>query len=410
MDSGNTSRSSQRWLRRVLRPSWLAGIVSVGFHGALFAAGPTFTGLNFDAAIEPELSEPRRQVPLVELSAAEQARLPDFSNSFYNFETFDDLAPLDPLFQEDYAPDNSLEDDFEKFEDDDLIGSSRPTYTPSIRLPFPTTTFESRRPLPTPAPVAGDRPTPPTPAPTESASREPTPTEGNPDSVIGSRGESTTAIAPGAGSAADLEITPRNPTREADTPRPPAIPISRTPNEGMTLEERVRAFAYDSTGTTAEAAEERLEAWLTETQTALEAETEAPIEIAMTDPVTLPYFVYGQQPCLPTVPHTGLIGALVSDEGELLDDLEILKSTGYLFIDRQAEQYVQSIDFQSVDRLTAYLFEVEVDYDAELCIDLGLRPDPETTDSQETGHNRDRESGVARDVVPPESAAPVTRE
>jgi hypothetical protein len=86
--------------RRFLQPTWLAGAISVGFHGVLFAVGPTFPSLGFEQLTEADLAAERRNVPLVELTAAEQERLPDFSSSFYDFGEFGSLDPLSPLFAE----------------------------------------------------------------------------------------------------------------------------------------------------------------------------------------------------------------------------------------------------------------------------------------------------------------------
>ncbi|MEO1299868.1 MAG: hypothetical protein AAFW75_29680, partial [Cyanobacteria bacterium J06636_16] len=97
MVSFQAIRSPKRLLRYLLHPSCLASIISVGTHGVLFAAGPTFTGLNFKAIAELDLPEEQRQVPLIELTAAEQQRLPDFSQSFYSLENFGELEPLNPL-------------------------------------------------------------------------------------------------------------------------------------------------------------------------------------------------------------------------------------------------------------------------------------------------------------------------
>lgn len=99
--TANSPLSSRFNWRQFLQPTWLAGAISVGFHGVLFAAGPTFPSLGFEQLTEADLEAERRNVPLVELTAAEQERLPDFSNSFYNFDEFGSLDPLSPLFEGD---------------------------------------------------------------------------------------------------------------------------------------------------------------------------------------------------------------------------------------------------------------------------------------------------------------------
>ena len=154
MVSTRATQSSKRWFRYLLQPSWLAGIVSVGIHGVLFATGPTFSGLNFQAMAEPEqLPEEQRKVPVIELTAAEQQRLPDFSQSFYSFENFGSLEPADPfnpLLFEENIENSGIEQDASAPLTDNRSTYSLPIHsspfeswlpTPGISLPPPTITI-----------------------------------------------------------------------------------------------------------------------------------------------------------------------------------------------------------------------------------------------------------------------------
>jgi hypothetical protein len=369
------------WLQR-LSPSWLAGIISVGFHGVLFAAGPSFPSLGFNGLTEPELAAEKRNVPLVELSPAEQERLPDFDRSFYSFDSFEDLAPLTPLFESDLegtGVDDSLSKPLPTLRD------NRPLTTPSARLPFGITTLETwRRPTTTLPPLAQTpRPLPQaSPAPPELGTLPPalppgtTPQSGGPNRPGN----------PDEPSAADLERQPTDPDGSAGDADGTAIAARRNPTEVLTLEERLLAYSYDATATTEEDATLLWDDWLAAGE-AWAADLEIPFELpadpeptegaaAVDDagllqaPIELP-IDYTQQFCLTKEPHKGLIGVWVSPEGGLLGEPVVLRSTGYSGLNRQAMQYIQTLDFSAVQAFTGYQFEVVVDYDPENCTELG---------------------------------------
>ncbi|NER83252.1 MAG: hypothetical protein F6K42_27610 [Leptolyngbya sp. SIO1D8] len=366
MASSKATRSSKNWLRHFLRPSWLAGIISIGFHGGMFAAGPTFSGLNFGNMAESDLIAENRQVPLVELTLEEQQRLPDFSQSFYSFDNFGALEPFDSLGGTE--PEASITNESELFENRD-----RPTYTPSTPLRFSIESFESRT-RPNTAP-------PPPPVEENNDSDQPSPSEEEPEAsedvleeddlesqntAQDSPNDSETTP-PEESRAADLEIRPVNPAEEAPPSSDNPDEIAANPPEAESnVEDRFQAYAYDTTNTDEENLEERLETWLEANETLT-----ASSSITIPEPVTLPPIEYGQRICLPTPPHEGLIGALISSEGEILAEPEVLKSTGYLFINQQATEFINTLNFSSVDSLTAYQFEIVIDYDPEICVDLG---------------------------------------
>jgi hypothetical protein len=80
-------------LPAVLRqPQWVAVMASVGFHGALFTVGPSFANLQSMAMGSQGGPEAERRVPILELTAAEQSRLPDFNSPAYSFLPGDALA------------------------------------------------------------------------------------------------------------------------------------------------------------------------------------------------------------------------------------------------------------------------------------------------------------------------------
>lgn len=428
--------SSNRPLyRQFLRPSWLAGAISIGFHGALFAAGPTFPSLGFNDLVEPELASERRNVPLVELTQAEQERLPDFSNSFYNFDTFDDLEPLTPLFEDNElsSPDDEGDDTIAKVPSP--LTRSRPIPTPSPRLPFGITSLGSR-PRTTTLPSL----------PSTSSRRSGNSTSALPtpeDTPEGQSPNGSGAIAPNQGTAADLR--PESDDPDASAQENPEIAVGSDPSEVMTLAERLQAYTYDATATQTDAAQARFDEWLTAGQTlaeelniadefavaddlrllensaaekpaaegdetdAAEAETADEADVAeestegvVRRPIELP-IDYEQGLCLTKAPQKGLIGAWVGPDGELLGEPEIIRSTGYSGLNQQAIRYIKTLDFSSVDTFTGYQFEVVVNYNPENCENFGQRaPADNDEDVAQERENTSSEKAPRKNSAPNE--------
>lgn len=353
--------------RRFLRPSWLAGVISVGFHSVLFAAGPTFPGLGFSDLVEPEQAAEKRNVPLVELTAAEQARLPDFSNSLYNFDAFSDLEPLDPLFSGQSSPDDSESSDEENLPSP--FSRTRSFPVPSASIPFGITSLDSRsRPRRSPLPSASGT--------TAASEAKPNNTEETENA------ESSNATAPDNEPSADDLIAPLPGQSEDGT----EIAVGSDPSEVMTLEELLQAYTYDAANTESEDIQARFDEWLEAGRTfaeeldidneieiaAADLETEASENSVLRELVELP-IDYEQQLCLSEEPQKGLIGAWVSPDGELLGEPEVLQSTGYAGLNQQAIRYIKTLDFSTVETFTGYRFEVVVSYDPENCREFGGR-------------------------------------
>lgn len=436
----SSSSSRRPFSQKFLNPSWLAGLISVGFHGAMFAAGPTFPNLGLNHLVEPELEAENRNVPLVELTEAEQARLPDFSGSLYNFDSFDDLEPLTPLFEDDETLSSGRGTD-ETFSQNtpSAVPRSRPTPPPSYRIPFGITSLEPRprnnnprSPLPQPR-TQPSQPQPNSATAPQTAANSSAPANGD-----------DAASTPNTGTAADLAPLPG---RTSATPQSSAdIARGSNPTEVMTLEERLRAYTYDVAATESAAVEARFNDWITAGRTFAEEldiapdfvvpdfltaadpgtedtkpESPAAAEMAeapetaaelaegdtdqvVREPIELP-IDHEQRICLAKEPQKGLIGAWVSPEGELLGEPEIIRSTGYAGLNQQAMERIRTLDFSAVDRFTGYQFEVIVNYDPENCVNFGRTlPNPSDEDVA-----RDRENDDTTDKTPPKdhnSAAP----
>ncbi|PSN17272.1 hypothetical protein C7271_18610, partial [filamentous cyanobacterium CCP5] len=68
----------QALLQAVGQPPWIAAAISVGFHGILFASGVSFASLDGETLGSGGGSDPV-EVPLIELTPDEQAKLPAFT-------------------------------------------------------------------------------------------------------------------------------------------------------------------------------------------------------------------------------------------------------------------------------------------------------------------------------------------
>ena len=383
MVSTQATHSQKRWFRHLLRPSWLAGIISVGIHGGLFVASPTFSGLNFRAMAEPEnLPEEQRKVPVIELTPAEQQRLPDFSQSFYSFESFGSLEPADPLnplaLGENIAS-SEVEKDASPPLTSGLSTYNLPIHSPPLQSWLPPPTISLPPPATTPSVTAEVPEDEVNPAETESEEGSDLSEPGQ-EEASGVPAETTTTEEP---SADDLATLPGNPTTE-DSPPPENLEefLARARDEGEELspEEHPQAFTYNEIGTTEEEFNERFEAWFLDNKA-----TTGGQQIALFEPIQLP-ISYEPQYCLQEVPHDGVIGALVNSEGTLLETPELLKSTGYLFLDFEAIESLKAQDFSSVKRLSAFQFQVVVDYDPETCVpglETGASTEGETSESSE---------------------------
>lgn len=434
-------------LPKWLRPSWLAGLISVGFHGALFAAGSSFPSLGFTEWVEPELEAEQRDVPLLELTEAEQARLPDFSSSPYNFDSFEDLEPLSPLFESDdpftsrspgeSSPSTSLNVP-------SPLTRRRSVPTPTSRIPFGITSLEPRPRTTLPSLPQRDRSTVPgTPTPSTPVSPE----SAQPRADEGTAADLTAPLPDGAA-----------------VPDRSDIARGSSPTEVLTLEDWLQAYTYDNAAEVEPAAlQERFGEWLTAGQTLAEdlavddfaisadrqsdllsrsdddaeapeaadddsattddAENDAPVAIddetaelpeAAEDAGTLrsPIVLEIDRDnwvCLARPPQPGLIGAWVSPEGELLGDPAVIRSTGYEGFNRQAIQRVQTLDFSTVNQFAGYQFEVQVNYDADNCLPLAeTAPADEDVVRDRANPDADAEADASPEKAPTKEREPDT--
>jgi hypothetical protein len=343
-----TAPRFQTLLTTLRQPQWIAALLSVGVHGVLFAAGPSFSSLNMTAlgGSEPSLEE--RRVPLIELTPEEQGRLPDFSASAYSLfpEGDDDLYSLFP------PSGNSLPLN-------PPAGQSPPRGSfnpfPSLIAPGGRSTFvlPSRRATLPPIPSSGGQRRP------QAANRPAG--DGSPASTP------TTGQAPSAQepSADDLAARPDRPTGgEGD---PAANPPS--PGAGDRANDLLARVEYSDAQTTSAEVETAKAAWVQAVKEKLGDEV-----VEYPEPITLEV-PYTGRICLSPEPAEGLLG-LVGTPADPDSPLwtTVLKSTGYPFLNEAAEQNLKALLLQpeeeglALESNTLYQVVVEVSYDSETCI------------------------------------------
>ena len=359
-----TSPQLNQLLTTLRQPQWIAALVSLGFHGVLFTAGPSFSSLSL-AAIEgngAEINE--RRVPLIELSAEEQSRLPDFSTPDYSLfpGEGDDLFSLFPPSGNGLAlepgsgfssspniptpriPSNSFPTGISPF--------SLPSGRTSITIPPRRATLPSI-PGSIAPPMGGSRPS----AETEAL---PSPSPSAPGGNAAENGARPNPDEPGSRPA-----NGDDPSLSAGSGNAPSAPLESN-SRASDLLARVEYSESQTSRTEVEFAQA---AWVATVQEKLGdvAQAESPIDLEVP---------YTGRLCLVPEPTEGLLGVVgvPSETGDtLVPWTNVLKSTGYPFLNQLAEQAVRDIVQGEVGEAglepnTLYQVVVNINYDSETCI------------------------------------------
>lgn len=361
-------------LKTARKPVWIAAFLSIGFHGVLFAAGPSFSSLGGAALGGSDPNGEDRQVPLLELTPEEQSRLPDFSTPAYSLlpEGNDDLFSLFP------PSGDSL-----PFDSDLPFGS--PLSVPTPRLPsssFPTGISPYLGSTRSPISISPRRSTLP-PTPGRSGLNGPT-APADPDSEA----ETPTAAAPGspAGEAADLMPEGNGSASGANGAIGESAPLAEAPTPGQSSDLLAR-LEYDDAQTSADQVDIAKAAWRQSLREKLGddvAEVEEPIVLPVTTPGRI---------CMSPEPTDGLLGlvALPNAAGDGLTLVtSVLKSTGYALLNQRAEQALRGLEQQTADEggalepNTLYQVVLDVDYDSQTCISREALLQSRTADSDDS--------------------------
>lgn len=374
----------------VLRqPQWIAAIVSVGFHGALFAAGPSFSTLQGMASESAGFGEGvERRVPMVELTPEEQARLPDFDSPAYSLLPEDLLAGNSDSLANLFPPsgDRLNSPSFAPLPGGLSSIPRLPTSQSPLGAPITVSPFSSRlgRNSIVIPPPSGSRLNRPTPEDPDRASAEP---EGNAAASTPTTNRPTPSEEP---SAEDLR------PRENDVARgdsSAAIEDRRdaseeVPPEVARSQDLIARVEYNSDLTTAAEAESALTAW---TGAVTEQLGEAPALAEDTFSVEVPYDL---RICLTPEPADGLLGFVLlpgEEEGTVDISTTVLKSTGYPFLNQSAAQGLQTLAANSETPLevgTLYRAVVKVLYSDDDCVTTDAilkRAEDEATPSTPNG-------------------------
>lgn len=362
-----TSPRVNQLIKTVRQPQWIAALLSVGFHGVLFAASPSFSSLSVAALGNDQADAEERQVPLIELTPDEQGRLPDFSTPAYSLypEGNDDLFSLFPPAGDSLPFDTDTEALRSSL-------SAPPSRLPSSAFPSSISPFGAGRTSIVIPPRRGSLP----PIPSGSTLRRPaatSPAEGaesaasTPTATTSDRPTGGAAdLMPGQGSGSEGG-TERSQTTAALNPDAPNPDAPRA-EQASDLLARVE---YSDTQTSTAEVEIAKAAWLQTVKEKLgDTLAEAP------EPITL-QVPYSGRLCLSPEPTDGLLG-LVALPDEEIEGLKlwtsVLKSTGYPFLNQAAEQALQGLqqeddgESETLEPNLLYQVVVDIEYDSESCI------------------------------------------
>ncbi len=373
----------------VLRqPQWVAALVSVGFHGALFAVGPSFSTLQGMAQEAPGFGEEiERRVPMIELTPEEQNRLPDFDSPAYSLlpEGFlpgdsDNLANLFPP-----SGDRLGRSSLNPFPGGLSSVPRLPTSQSPLGAPITVSPFSSRLGrnsivIPTPSGNRRNQPVPDNPGRASAGEEESNTAASTPTTTTSSSREpSAEDLRPGAGDVA---------TENTSTPLDNRDPSEGVPPEVERSQYLIARVEYSSDLTTADEAERALASW---TSTVAEQLGEAPVLAEDTFAMEVPYDL---RICLTPEPGDGLLGFVLLP-GEEPDTVTIsttvLKSTGYSFLNQSAAQSLQTLAANSETPLamgTLYRAAVKVLYSDDDCVTTDAilkRAEDETAPSTPNG-------------------------
>lgn len=345
------------------QPTWLALLASVWIHGLLVVLLPW---LPLSArGDEPEIPRP---VELIELSPAEQSRLPDFGDAQIP------ILPVPPnqpnSFTFEPLP-NSL--------------SRIPRVPPRPSFPTARIPRTSIPPLTLPSPQVFSVPirpaVPRTPTPVPSPSPSPAPRE---------------SLAPFTGNTIPLDLqTPDLQLRDQGVPvddlisrvppisasptpggqpSPNASPTTRPDNESSAsnnpapsptlTEEQQQLLAFNAEGMDDDAAQDTYAAWFGPLVEELGEDWNG--ENAPQIPLAA---VYPETACVTRAEGVAVVGVLANDEGEVLEEPEpaLIRSSGIPLFNQIALELAASSKLEATGEQQPYLLNIEFKYDAEAC-------------------------------------------
>ncbi|MBE9076718.1 energy transducer TonB [Romeria aff. gracilis LEGE 07310] len=408
----STAPKTRFFPQSLLNPYSIAVLASVGVHGLFFAFGPRYSDVSFAAWVDGDATaaEPRN-VPLVQLTPAEQSRLPNFSQTPFPL-GLDRLNNPPGGFKPPSALTLPTPGSFGSFPNPASPGLQQAPSTflpqpPAVsRSPFSAppsiTRFSVRNAPQVSRPPAGVRigaiPNPPGQPPAQTAPETQAAPETSADATAAEPGslpelpsgetrtldellaapqngsassESRTALADAltgtdAATAAPGETTPDEtalgetaPEQTGDELTAAAAPAEG--DSGSRSRSLLAAYQYDPAGTAEADVSAAAETWLT---AAREKVGSAELQPGEAD---LGLDANVLSVCLDTPPTDGLVGVLVGPEGRP-QEVSMLGSTGYDILNSQALTAARNYSFPESDGPVPYQVKIDVDYDAEGCV------------------------------------------
>ncbi|MEL7511239.1 MAG: energy transducer TonB [Cyanobacteria bacterium J06554_3] len=387
---------------KVLTPTGIGVLVSLGAHVFLFVNGP---GTNFSLAALDEAAQQEAEetiVPVIELTPAERSRLPGFAQPRTIVPSPTGLGtsfPLPPSI-------GSLNDRLNAQLNARKPSAANPLPSPTTSLPRTRTnrivrgtglspsalanrrvTGAARRPAPTVTvieevpqasrsglpivepsiSVSGEVGTPNSPS-TSTSTQSATSSNGSQQPSVSTnpldralarleqQSGNNTAPSNGGEPAVTSEGSEPVTATPIEVEEPDAIAIAPAQGNPNQLRD---AFRYDPTDVDPEAGEENLEEWLV-----VSAENKSGLNRANEDITIDSNF----KVCVDNPPVNGIVGVIVNPDGSQ-EAAQVLKSIGYDILNRQALDAVAYADFGEVETATQYEVNVEVTYSPDGCVE-----------------------------------------
>ena len=398
----HVSPQMSRMARSALRqPTMVAAIASVAVHGALWVVLPM---LPSEAARDEELDLPE-PVGMVELTAEDLSRLPDFSASR--------LPDLPPNLPNSELPGSDLPDiDALEYEDGDWYSlddldedfSNYDWYYNVPSVPGNPYNYRSQNPAPSRTQSTQPPPSPPSTDPTEP---EATPNDA-PETAPDATDEPATENPPVSeytGDVADLpDLNPSDPTAAApEDESDDNTPIAAAPTTPATTDDemtREQLLTYSAVGTTQgdflESNRQFITAWIPEleargaadnlplAENVIELRGEAPPTTCLIDPEQL---AQADNPLAATygvmVDASGQViegespgTAIAEDETASIGNPEVVWRSGFPLLDRAGRERVLDYEFDATGEAQMYFVRTTFDFNPERCQELA-NPDDE---------------------------------
>ena len=348
----------ENMLQALRQPSSIATIVSLGAHGLFFVFLPLLTA-------QPKPVDPQRTVKLIELTPAEQSRLPQVTSPLTSPPsltatlppTSTQTQPSKPSTADNTTPLPPIDESLYKFPP--LISPPPVNIFPPVFQPPPL----SRLPVNPRPPLAPTLPSQPLPRATDPpASPEPT-TPSSPDNSGPANSGPTGSPTPQASTA---------PTRPDRIPPAAIARLRELQQAGNDL--------YATSSDTEEQGTSNLDSWLAQVKEKNQGLYEELLKSTKVRDVTAKY---PEAACAKELSRLGAVGVLMGPDGKAIGEPELLRKTGSKSLDKAALEAAKGFepDPKAAGKPQLYLLRVTFEYKAENCPAPSATPTPGATET-----------------------------